>query len=975
MHAAAWSPRGDVLAAIVSDHPAQFDDETDATYSTYGIQDEDDVIAQFERGDFGPVSVGADGPEFVRFFDAESALQLGTLSSRFAKSRPYDLAWRDDSVLLTASDEGTCEWQSRDGHFLGFLDQGGEERFHGIDASSERDFIAAIGEATVAVWGSGGELLTASESETEGLTCVSFAPNGARFAVGGESGVVDIWDASSGDQLRALEGHTGSVTSVSFSPDNALLATASADGKVRIWETTGWTLLSETLDSSMLDLAGHVRFAPEGHVLALHADAGRSVRLMELDMATLAARQRRPRTVHYTNAKVVLLGDSSVGKTGLGLVLTGQTFRATESTHRRNVWLLSSEASEGPTPERKEIFLWDLAGQPGYRLLHQLHLGDVAVAAVVFDARSEVDPLAGVRHWARALSQAERQADVGGHQIQRILVAARMDRGGTRVSDDELRAARRAFGFDKYVTTSAKEGGGITTLREEIERSVDWASLPKVSSTELFESIRAFLLNKRHSDLPLATETELRHAFAATGLAEAEEVQAEFRTCVERAQARGLVRRLSFGGLVLLRPEVLDAYAAAALHAAGAQPDGLGAIPESDVREARFPIPTEDRLEDAAVERLLLIATIEDLLRHEVALREDAGEGSYLVFPTQTTRNLTPEEDLTAWCKFEFEGPLQHVWATLVVRLAHSGVFTMDDVGAACAIFRGVGRTFALRLTPVEEGRAELECLTEGPGDSDLERLFEQFIWTHLHRRALRDSVTYSRLTACSACGFVVPGAMIEALKGAETMNCPTCPATIAVAADGRPSEEPDSRSAVRALQRSADDERGRLAARTIVQGKEAIHEFDTFLAHSNRDKEAVRAVADRLRDIGLNPWLDVEQIPPGRWFQTFLQDAVSKVASGTIVIGQHGLGPWQALEVRMFVSQCVDREIPVIPVLLPEATLPPEASFLKELQYVEFRDDVEELEPFARLAWGITGDRALYHEILQKSRGTVANR
>jgi GTPase SAR1 family protein len=66
--------------------------------------------------------------------------------------------------------------------------------------------------------------------------------------------------------------------------------------------------------------------------------------------------------VHYANAKVVILGDSGVGKTGLGLVLAGEEFRPAESSHRRNAWLLDAEDLHGEQPGRREIYLWDLAG-------------------------------------------------------------------------------------------------------------------------------------------------------------------------------------------------------------------------------------------------------------------------------------------------------------------------------------------------------------------------------------------------------------------------------------------------------------------------------------------------------------------------------------------------------------------------------------------------------------------------------------
>jgi hypothetical protein len=105
---------------------------------------------------------------------------------------------------------------------------------------------------------------------------------------------------------------------------------------------------------------------------------------------------------------------------------------------------------------------------------------------------------------------------------------------------------------------------------------------------------------------------------------------------------------------------------------------------------------------------------------------------------------------------------------------------------------------------------------------------------------------------------------------------------------------------------------------------------YDVFLAHS-RDKPAVSAVAAALKRRGLTPWIDVEQIPPGRWFQDVIQAAILEVKSTAIFLGPGSLGRWQALELRAFVSQCVERQIPVIPVLLPGVKeIPPALVFLR---------------------------------------------
>jgi GTPase SAR1 family protein len=74
----------------------------------------------------------------------------------------------------------------------------------------------------------------------------------------------------------------------------------------------------------------------------------------------------------------VLVGDSGVGKSGLGLVLTGQPFVPTLSTHGRHIWTFNSQEIEigKGRKETRETLLWDLAGQPGYRLIHQLYLNE-----------------------------------------------------------------------------------------------------------------------------------------------------------------------------------------------------------------------------------------------------------------------------------------------------------------------------------------------------------------------------------------------------------------------------------------------------------------------------------------------------------------------------------------------------------------------------------------------------------------------
>src|SRR5207247_1130727 len=189
----------------------------------------------------------------------------------------------------------------------------------------------------------------------------------------------------------------------------------------------------------------------------------------------------------------------------LSLVLNGKPFAATDSTPGRRVWTFQSKKVKlnNNIQQTRETLLWDLAGQPGYRVIHQLHLNEIAVALVVFDARSETDPLSGVRHWERALRLARQRQAASCVPMKKFLVSARNDRGGVSVSEERLQALIAEFEVDAYFKTSAKEGWQVRELRRAVEQAIPWGELPEVSSSVLFADIKAFLIEVKMSSLLL----------------------------------------------------------------------------------------------------------------------------------------------------------------------------------------------------------------------------------------------------------------------------------------------------------------------------------------------------------------------------------------------------------------------------------------------------------------------------------------
>ncbi len=297
-------------------------------------------------------------------------------------------------LLASGADDGTVNlWDITDGKLLRTF-RGPRAEVVGVAFDPGGRLLArGSTDGTVIMWDTtNGVLPRLFERHRSPVCSVEFEPTGRMLAVGSLDNTVRLWDVPNSKLRRILEGHRGSVVALSFHRHRPLLATMGWDDTIRVWNSETWDIVAV--------IQRHARYRFRG--LSFHSSlprlavAGARLQVYELDLEVLFGERQiaqMPRSVHYVNAKVVLVGDTGVGKTGLSLVLSGQSFQATDSTAGRQVWALDAAEEELPGERRRtrETLLWDLAGQPGYRVIHQLHLSEVAVALVVFDARSETD--------------------------------------------------------------------------------------------------------------------------------------------------------------------------------------------------------------------------------------------------------------------------------------------------------------------------------------------------------------------------------------------------------------------------------------------------------------------------------------------------------------------------------------------------------------------------------------------------------
>ncbi|MEA2561866.1 MAG: hypothetical protein QOH06_3370 [Acidobacteriota bacterium] len=138
-----------------------------------------------------------------------------------------------------------------------------------------------------------------------------------------------------------------------------------------------------------------------------------------------------------------------------------------------------------------------------------------------------------------------------------------------------------------------------------------------------------------------------------------------------------------------------------------------------------------------------------------------------------------------------------------------------------------------------------------------------------------------------------------------------------------------------------------------------AAEHFDVFLSYSRKDISAAQQIARALVERGFRPWLDVEELRPGKPWQEEVEKIISTVRAAAVLVGQEGMGPWQNREMRALLGEFLDRGLPVIPVLLPgirrKPKLPP---FLKDFAWIDFREGFTDSE-LERFVFGITGTKS----------------
>ncbi len=498
----AFDPRGQTLASGSRDNKLNlWDVASGKLLRTFKGHEKGIYSVAFDP--MGQTLASGSSDNTVKLWEVASGRLLRTLEGH--KNSVRGIAFNPIGQTLASGsvDKKVLLWKVASGKLFRSL-EGHEDYIYSV-AFDPAGLTLASGsrDETVNLWDvSSGKLVHTLKGHQSNIFSVAFAPTGLTLASASDDNTVKLWEVASGKLLRTLEGHTQGLDAVAFSVDGRLLASKSIDGTMRLWSCETWDTVAVIRAPTHSHQISSLAFHPTLPLLITSgSESDKSegelsglLHLWELDFDILLGKVSEARPAieasHYTTAKIVLVGDSGVGKTGLGWRLAHGEFKEHASTHGQQFWVINELGARRQDGTECEAILWDLAGQPDYRLTHALFLDDSDLALILFDPTDSRDPLHGVEFWLKQIRTGNKKA-----ACQTILVGARADRGEARLTKAELDEFCRQRGIlGGYLPTSAKDEIGLDELLQRMKARIPWNEKPATVTTLTFKRIKDYVL-------------------------------------------------------------------------------------------------------------------------------------------------------------------------------------------------------------------------------------------------------------------------------------------------------------------------------------------------------------------------------------------------------------------------------------------------------------------------------------------------
>jgi WD40 repeat protein len=348
----AWSPDGSYLASPSEDKTITiWDASTGKVLSK--LEGHEDSIYSVAWSNHLLASSSAD--HTIRLWNIKENKLISIL--RGHKLPVFCVAWSPSGQLLasTSSDKTLRIWDSKRELLLHTIGLG--FWVNSVAWSPSGEMLAASYSNIVGLWdtktykllhrfdGHSGEVQSVAHSDE--VHSVAWSPDGALLLSSSSDKTIRLWSVPERRQIKRFENHTEEVREVIFDPTGQLFVSQSYDQSTKLWRCDSWELIA-TIAHSTDGVWGGIAFHPNKPVLATRGQSDTAIYVWELNLDKLltesinrsAKYTAANRSVQYTTAKLVLVGDSGVGKTGLGWRLAHNEFIEHSSTHGQQFWVI-----------------------------------------------------------------------------------------------------------------------------------------------------------------------------------------------------------------------------------------------------------------------------------------------------------------------------------------------------------------------------------------------------------------------------------------------------------------------------------------------------------------------------------------------------------------------------------------------------------------------------------------------------------